>query len=374
MWFSKKRYLFLFSGLLLLFSFFIYRVKFNSSWWQIATHGENFLSPIVTNNNVYWTNNLGEVYSLKKSTGKIVWTIQLPARDPYSLSAYMDKLFVFTPSGRVFCLSAKNGKLLWSFATEDQSNLLSYFHIKNNSAYINSSNANIYAINLRNGSLEWKFSSQKSLSSVSNNGSNLFGKLESNNGKLIFASIDGNIYKINPKTGKVIWQNYVGGFVTATQLKNNIFYFAKESGEIIGLSSKSGETLYSDSENKDEILCFRDISFWQSLPNISSLDEIKHALRNSLLFITNGGKVISISSNLGKKEENFDLKSRPTDCPTIINNYGYISNKDGLLFGFRPHSKITEQYIKLDSFLLFNSRFISSFQFSFLNFVGRVGL
>jgi len=340
----------------------LYKINQQSSWWQISTHGEIFLSPIVTNNKVYFANNLGEIYAINKKTGKLSWSTQLSARDPYNISGYMDKLFVLTPSGKLFCLSMQNGQILWTFATDNQMTLSAYFHIQNNVMYINSSDAAIYAINIKNGSLLWKFTSQSRINNKSEDSEkeslNLFGRLEFYKNKLIYSSIDGFVYMIEVKTGKIVWQTSVGQLTTTIHLKGNILYVAKEDGAIVALRFHDGRIIYKNSENKNQIMCFRNTSILQDLFKSFSFSNIKHVINYPLLIVTKNGKFIAASTKLDSFDEMFDLKTKLVDCPQIINNHGYAFTTDGAAISFNPHEKLFNQYGQISEILLFNPKLV----------------
>ena len=303
---------------------------FSKNWQQVSMDGEILLSPIVNKNRIFVINNLGQIYKVNKKNGKILWSVQLPERDPIGISLYRNNLFVVTSSGKLFCVSSKRGEALWSFFVNTEINLSTYFHIYRNKLYINTDRATVYAIDVKDGELKWQFKNKMLDEFHKTNDERYLGKLEIYKGNLIFT--DKNyIFSLDLSSGKKNWFQDLEKPITAMQVQMNKLYLAQE-GKIYSLSLNDGSILKELEEDILDVICFRDISFYESFSLKNFYQIFKSHTRKPLLIVSADGRLISVDLDLKKTDKIFDFGEEIKSCPQIIKGDAFLFAQNDYLF------------------------------------------
>jgi polyvinyl alcohol dehydrogenase (cytochrome) len=231
---------------------------------------------------LYFATGSAKLVALNAATGAEVCTSQLA--DPeqayhiYASPAVFDgKIYIGLAShcvnpcvrGRLVCVSATDGRVLWSFDTApagstggavwssvavDSRRRMLYVGTGNYCAGEDTHSSAILALNADTGSLIWQF---KRLRSDTNNLD--FGASPvlfdiANTPALAVGSKDGNCYAVNRETGELLWQTRVtdgssiGGILSSPAAAYGRIFMGSivesRSGKVVALDQRTGEMLW----------------------------------------------------------------------------------------------------------------------------------
>lgn len=207
--------------------------------WQ-ATIGGVLAVPIV-NDGVIYTDGGEKLFALSAKDGKVLWsqTMSSPSFVSGAVAVSDGIVYASTASAQsngISAFQATNGKLLW------QQNLTPQFWaVANGILYLTDPRGGgIFALNGQNGSSLWKSSTQT-----------LFGF--ASNVVYTFGG-DYYIYALNATDGSVIWQSKDSFFWHATpDLTNGIIYAATSGNSVAALNPANGSLLWTSSAFKGNI-------------------------------------------------------------------------------------------------------------------------
>jgi len=137
-----------------------------------------------------------------------------------------DMVFVGSFDKNLYCLSAKNGKEIWRFATGEEIFNISPFPVHNGIIYCASMDSYLYAIDIKNGKEVWRFKTGKYGNSSS---PTLYNNL------LFHPSRDGFLYALT-LDGKVLWRFEYGKIIGPVIAANKRLYVGGEDYFIYCLS------------------------------------------------------------------------------------------------------------------------------------------
>ncbi|GAI49044.1 unnamed protein product, partial [marine sediment metagenome] len=126
-------------------------------------------------------------YSLDRDTGDKNWNSTVLCDKSWS-TPYIegDKLYISTFDGYLYALSADDGSITWSFATESKIGFISSPVVSNGVIFIGSFDRNLYAVKVESNETLWKFA-----------GDNCFWATPLVSNNVVYAScLDNNIYAI----------------------------------------------------------------------------------------------------------------------------------------------------------------------------------
>lgn len=147
------------------------------------------------------------------------------------MAFYKNKVITGNTDGKVYAISAKNGKKVWTFETDGK--IYATPAIWKNTVVIGSTDNYIYGIDAKHGTLQWKIETKKAV----------LGSPAIANGIAYVGASDGVFRAIDVASGKVIW-NFEGlkGYISAKPtVYNNMVYFGTWGNEFYALDASTGE-------------------------------------------------------------------------------------------------------------------------------------
>jgi outer membrane protein assembly factor BamB/calcineurin-like phosphoesterase family protein len=162
--------------------------------WQYKAKSDIGAGTALLHHLVIGTDTDGWIYALDSKTGRKQWAFRTGGKIYSTPAVEGDRLVVASTDRFIYCLSAK-GQLLWKFATE-KPNVASPV-IRNNIAYIGSSDGHFRAIRMNNGSLLWDFAAVKGF---------VVDRPLIYGNNIYFGCWANDFYALDMATGKLTWK------------------------------------------------------------------------------------------------------------------------------------------------------------------------
>jgi len=214
--------------------------------WHTVTGTENsslFTMPTISHDTVFICKSNTydfSVYALNCKTGALLWKA-VPSTGSNGISAvcYFQGRLYATLNGKVICLNASNGQLLWTYQNAT-SNFDSYATAVNGKVYVgtyNGGGSDIYALNATDGSVAWHYQYIGSYA----------GRPLVNNGTVYFCTST-SMYALNESSGAVVWSrpadaNFQCG--SSPVLYNNTLITSGGDPGIFALNPATGATVWN---------------------------------------------------------------------------------------------------------------------------------
>jgi outer membrane protein assembly factor BamB len=235
----------------------LYALDINSGnvKWKFLTGGEIRSNVLLNKNQLYLVGGDGTFYSLDKASGKVIWkwtfnnTASFLGERKYDIAdyyncspvLYKNTIYFGSGDGRVNAINADDGKLSWTFKTDDMVHASPV--VDNDKVFIGSFDGNVYALNSANGVMIWKFKSV---------GHEFFpkGEIEGSpvvaNGVVYVGSRDYNLYAIDANGGYCRWnRKFPKGWALANSVKDSVLYIGtSEDRFIAAVDAASGNELW----------------------------------------------------------------------------------------------------------------------------------
>ena len=197
--------------------------------------------------NIYVSDNLGYVYVINISLGKLTWAKHFGIPFRSNIKVVNDKIFLANQDNKIYALKSSNGDKIWEFATsltDLKSNFKNNIIVdeKNSNIFYLNTNGELYSINYVNQGINW-FSNLKIKNSITDSSLFLGSPLVLKDNKII-ASNGNSLFVYDSLSGSTIWKKNISTDVKGNLSKNYVFLFTKNN-LLICLSSQSGEIIWS---------------------------------------------------------------------------------------------------------------------------------
>ena len=298
--------------------------------WKIniydKTHKKVFKNLVfsIYQNNIYIADNIGYIYSIDLSIGKILWIKNHGIPIKSNIKIFDGKIFLVNQDNRAICLNTKNGSKVWDIRSISSfikiQNFLSSAISKKGEIVFITSSGDLIKTGLSNGKVYW---SLNTLESTLAHAADFFKSSEIvilDN--IIFFSAKSSIFSINLNNGYINWKREVSSVATPIIDEENIF-IQTENGYFVIMDKETGEILSST--------------------NILKI--LKKSKQKTTItgFVMGSGKIYSttlngyliISSPITGKVEYFKKIGDPiVSSPIISNGKLYILTQNSLILGF----------------------------------------
>jgi len=213
--------------------------------WAKSTNGGVYLSPLVSNNRLYFGSWYGEIYCLNISNGDIIWNNNVGYGVHFTMSSPSvadDKLFIGSTqdnNGKMYCFNASNGENLWIFSPDSDiksSPAFAYGYV-----YFGADNGYVYCLNSDTGEKRWEVETTtgfyvRSSPSIAN-------------GYVYIGSADNYIYCIDALNGTIKWMYNKGTFVYSSPVFANgkiyVGHLTASDKNIICLNASDGIEIWN---------------------------------------------------------------------------------------------------------------------------------
>ena len=275
--------------------------------------------------NLYVADNIGFIYSISLDTGKIIWIKNYGIPIKSNIQVFENQMFLIDQDNKIICLDINDGSLIWDVLSISSfiktQNLLSLAISNNEDLFAMTSSADLFKINIKSGRIIWSRNVAESLYS---NATDFFAssQLVIDNKKILF-SAGNSFFSYDILNGNVDWVVNLDCVGTPIVDGENIFIVTK-NGYFVILDKKTGSIISSN--------------------NILDSLKIKKQNTKVINFIMGSGKIyvatlngylIIISATTGKVISH-DSIGHPIISPLIINNGAlYLFTEQSKIIGFK---------------------------------------
>jgi len=201
--------------------------------WKFSPGHTIFFTPIVTKNTVYIAaDNL--LYALDRKRGTINWVFKEAKGLIRSKPIISEGAIFFSNSvGEVYSVSLFSGQKIWKFQTKSKQKL-SGMAEKDGFIYFSSDDQHLYAFDTITGQEKWKIKIKGKLNAPSVFGDTIF-----------FAADNGFFYAVDISSGKEKWKYLANDSVVgAPAVSKNRVFFSSWNGNLYSLDQESGELVW----------------------------------------------------------------------------------------------------------------------------------
>lgn len=268
-------------------------------------------SPSIDKNKVVFGCNDGKVYCIKASDGTLVWSYTTGAQVISSPAIEGDQVFIGSDDGNFYCFDLNNGSLVWSYRNNlNPKPFQASPVVYNEVVYTASNDGNVYAFNIADGSLVpgWPFLIGNNVGIYSS------PTIDTTNGVLYIGADNGNFYAINILTVSLAlgWPYSTGAAIKSTAcIANGYIYTASTNGRVYCFRP-NGTYLWRTSASYGAI---------QSSPSYSP--------NENFIYIGAGNRrYYSFDANSGSEEDRYNT-ARPVDSTGAVqDDQVFVGNDD----------------------------------------------
>jgi outer membrane protein assembly factor BamB len=192
--------------------------KLHGAIWQRWTRRCTAATPAVADRTVFMTflnkppcnatrSGLdGETIAMDADTGKVRWRVRMGPSESSPL-VVCKLVYVGDWRGKVYALSTRTGRTVWSYQTGDK--VKDGMAYAGGNVYFGSYDSHVYALNARTGKLVWKAGAQARLGSSGT----FYSTPAVAYDRVYIGSTDRKVYSFGASTGKLRWSHGTGSYV-----------------------------------------------------------------------------------------------------------------------------------------------------------------
>lgn len=277
--------------------------------WKFRTEGPSDVSPLLTDDRVYFTGGDSHVHALRLSNGKEIWKSQLARNSSVTPVLYEKLLLVQTDGDELVCLDAESGEWRWSYKQQEISG--ERFRVAgaarplacDGSIFASFSDGTLVKLSAKDGSVISRRNLRGErdrfwdsdvdilpigeLVIAGSFGQGLFGlspgdlttrwqvKIEGpsdvsvDGDKVYFTTSDSDVVSVSIDSGSIAWQKKIekGGLLSRPVVAGRWLLVSSEELSLVALDKISGETMQVFNPGKGSSAAagiFRDRAWWIS--------------------------------------------------------------------------------------------------------------
>jgi outer membrane protein assembly factor BamB len=220
--------------------------------WKKNIYKKNYkriyknLSITVYKNNIYISDNIGFIYSLDATTGKINWIKNHGIPLKSKIKVFKDKIFLINQDNRILSLNINDGSVIWDIRSiapfiKSQS-LLSLAISKKDDVIASTSAGDLFRINSATGEIYWSLST---LGSTLEHANDFFksSDIVINKDNIYFSTLE-SFSSYNLSNGYINWTHNLNCISTPI-ISNNYVFVVSENGFLVIIDDKNGEIISS---------------------------------------------------------------------------------------------------------------------------------
>ena len=173
------------------------------------------------------------------SDGKIKWKYEAGSLIEAAPLVFGNKVIVGLNDGKLIAVDKVTGKLIWTYATDNQISGSANVWVSGSKAgiVVGSYDYYLHCVDPRTGKVIWKIETENYVN----------GTPSIQDGKIVFGGCDGMIRVVDPLTGNQKDTIDIGVYIAASPaLSGDMAYFGDYDGTIFGLNIKNKENGMED--------------------------------------------------------------------------------------------------------------------------------
>jgi outer membrane protein assembly factor BamB len=177
----------------------------------------------------------GEVVAFDALSGKVRWRTEIGPTESSPL-VHQGKIYVGDWRGRVYALSERTGRIVWTFRTGGR--VKGAVAALGNRVFVGSYDGRLYALDSRTGALQWRSASQGRLGGLGQ----FYSTPAVAYGRVFIGSTDGKVYAFGATTGDLLWSRSTGGYVySSPAVWEKLVLVGSYSGSFFAIDAGTGE-------------------------------------------------------------------------------------------------------------------------------------
>lgn len=316
--------------------------------WQVELCEGEPLGFTFLNQTLFTTMDTGTVLSLEAASGKVNWSVKLPAKATSAPTVSAEQLWVGAQDGVLYALSPADGAKLWQFTTNAP--IYAPATLSGGLLYVASGDGVLYAINPATGTAVWMFPT----------GSPLHAQPIVADGVVFFGSNNTRLYALDALTGQPFWKDGIltqGAVESPVAVSDGRVFFGSGDARLYSLAQASGgeywrvslgDAVYARPVVQDGTVYAA--SAGQTLASIDALTGKKNwelraesALTTSLLVVDNviyytaaaNPRLYAVDRKTGQPLWNIDTGDWLVGPPQMLNGILYLAGKEGSILAYR---------------------------------------
>ena len=280
------------------------------------------LSFSISENKLYISDNIGFLYAVNLSDGKIIWVKNFGIPIKSNLKVLDDKIFLINQDNRIFCVDIETGSKIWdiraitSFIKSQQNLALAIS--KNNDLVVLNSSGDLIKTKASSGRIYWSLNAIGTLAHDTDFFQSSEIVIDDNE---IFFSDASNFYSYDLSNGYLNWKVNIGSKNTPIIDRNNIFSVT-DNGYFVNLDRESGKTIWST-------------NILKSLKKRKQDTKITGFVLGSgkIYAVTKNGYLIIVSASSGKIDSFKKIGDGISSNPIIHDGSLYILTENSRILG-----------------------------------------
>jgi outer membrane protein assembly factor BamB len=318
--------------------------------WSVSTGARTKSSPVVSDGSLFFGNDKGTLTAVSPE-GKVKWKYEAGSMIEAAPLVFGNKVIVGLNDGKFIAVDKLTGKLIWTYATDNQIAGSANVWVSGNKAglVVGSYDYYLHCIDPRTGKELWKIETDNYVN----------GTPSIQDGKIVFGGCDGMIRVVDPITGNQKDTIDVGVYIAASPaLSGDMAYFGDYDGTIFGLNIKTKKMAWKIPGNEQSgsvlavpavrdnfvvignedknLYCYNATTgklIWKYRTNGRIVGSAVIAL-SKVLFTSMDGTVNILSLADGKKLWSFNAGTAVSSSPAVVRDRFYILAEDGRLMAF----------------------------------------
>ncbi len=202
--------------------------------------GASETSPVVVGNSVYVGDWLGNVYSLDKRTGRILWTAHTGGAVKGGVAVSGGRLYAGSYDGHLYAFDLHNGRKLWRASGDPgllgSGQFYSTPSVAYGRVYIGSTDGKVYSFGATSGKRRWSHST----------GGYVYGSPALWHELVLVGSYDHTFYALDAATGNTQWTFKANGPISGSAtVIDGVVYFATLKRRTYALDAQTGRQLWT---------------------------------------------------------------------------------------------------------------------------------
>lgn len=195
---------------------------------------------------VYFGDNKGFLYALTVGEGRLVWKAELGSEILTAPAVEEKRLFVATVEGRVVCLNAGDGTIVWEkehplkgFEMSIRGNAPPVADPVSGSLVAGFADGILWSLSMSDGRLLW----ERNLGGRERGFNDLDGRPLVEGDRIFAALYEGGLFSLSRKTGQVVWSRETGSGVRLAG-EGEVLYLSGSDGVVHAVRKKDGTEIW----------------------------------------------------------------------------------------------------------------------------------
>ncbi|HEX6701189.1 MAG TPA: PQQ-binding-like beta-propeller repeat protein [Gaiellaceae bacterium] len=202
-------------------------------------------SPLVVGGLVYVGDWLGRVYALSERTGRTVWTFATGGKIKGSAAFAAGRIYIGSYDGRVYALNAWSGREVWRASGQPRLGGSGTFYstpaVAYDRVYIGSTDGKVYSFGAETGKLRWSYGT----------GGYVYASPAVWRDLVLVGSYDHDFYALDAATGELRWRFRANGPISGSaSVVDGVVYFSTFAERTYGLDARTGRLLWTFPDGK----------------------------------------------------------------------------------------------------------------------------